>query len=594
MTCIWNKNIKNFQKRFSALYDLYKNEILKFEKSFSYDVNTIPFWKVFPAKNGELTASENNLTLHSSYNPSREAAGINANISEVKNIIFLGFGLGYHVVSAAKEIIRQNKNQKLILIESDINHLLASFCILDWEEVFSIENLIIAVGCPVNQIIPLIENKNQISTADSGCSNAFIFMQQSFIMHDQNYFSAVKNLLERNKTKNKINSATFKKFAKLWQRNSIFNLEQIKKNQTVNNFCSNIKPFYVNNISQKKGFIVIAAGPSLQHILPHLKELKKTNVLISVETALPALLKYDVEPDFILLTDPQYWAYRHIASSKSKESILIAPISVHPAVFRFDCKKILLCSDMIPVGTYFEKQTEPFGDLGAGGSVASCAWNLAKNLGATDIYFAGLDLSFPTKETHIKGSSAEQTIHTVSSRINTAEKLSTNTIYSANAVYAKTYEDKNVLTDSRMKMFAWWFESSIAASTQIKNYSLCKESMKIPGVEFMDVQSLLSQKDTGFRKDFDTALLKNNFISKIDDNLFEQLQKDFINCKRNLNQLVNKAVELSIINQDDLDKKLKNIIAELEQNPLYDLFRLGFSNELTAAQNFLEIQKLLF
>ena len=35
-------------------------------------------------------------------------------------------------------------------------------------------------------------------------------------------------------------------------------------------------------------------------------------------------LKAGVEPDFVFLTDPQYWAWRHLAGLSSPQSILVA------------------------------------------------------------------------------------------------------------------------------------------------------------------------------------------------------------------------------------------------------------------------------
>ena len=51
-----------------------------------------------------------------------------------------------------------------------------------------------------------------------------------------------------------------------------------------------------------------------------------------------------------------------------------------------------------------------------------------------------------------------------------------------------------------MKMFAWWFESRIAGLKNIKIKSLCKNSMKIPGVEYEDVAAVLSNKNQKEKK----------------------------------------------------------------------------------------------
>lgn len=474
------------------------NNIEEFNKYFS-------FWELSQAKNGEVTGvqktGQGQLQLHSGYNPSREAESAFKNQTEKSQLIFLGIGLGYHVIKAASLINGENPlYKKLVIIENDPGYFFAALCLLDWTEVFKIEQLVFAIGCPVENLTQLIETTEHINLGNEGLSDSHIFTLPSFTAHNQPYFDDVIRLIERNKTKNQINKATYNKFAKLWTRNSHQNLEFIEKAGKINQLIP-------DNFS--KDFLLVAAGPSLQNILPYVKELKEKMVVVCVETALWALLKQGVQPDFIVLTDPQYWAYRHIAALTAPESVLVAPLSVHPAVFRFNCKAKLLCTDMFTVSQFFEKKTAVFGDLGAGGSVASSAWNLCYYLGAKNIYIAGLDLSYPEKQTHIKGSSAEQTFHSIANRIKNLDKLSVSSMFSANPEYGISYEGKQVLTDTRMKMFAWWFESRIAGCPEVKTWSLCKASMKVPGIEYVCVKDAL-QKVHNCVKKCDMTLNTNN------------------------------------------------------------------------------------
>ena len=50
-------------------------------------------------------------------------------------------------------------------------------------------------------------------------------------------------------------------------------------------------------------------------------------------------------------------------------------------------------------------------------------------------------------------------------------------IFSANPQTAESYNGNAVLTDSRMKMFAWWFESQISKNPQIENYNSKENSI---------------------------------------------------------------------------------------------------------------------
>ena len=98
----------------------------------------------------------------------------------------------------------------------------------------------------------------------------------------------------------------------------------------------------------------------------NLAEIKKRCLLICVDTALRACLRVGVQPDFIVLVDPQYWNIRHLDNCAAPDSVLITELAAYPAVFRFRCREIVLCSSLYPVGAYFERICGTKGALGAG------------------------------------------------------------------------------------------------------------------------------------------------------------------------------------------------------------------------------------
>lgn len=512
MNSIWNNNIKLFCSRFPFLSDIYKKEIDAISAKFSSSDNLeeqlksiFPFLNIYKAKDSNYSADEVinyeeaaeaqiKIRLHSAYNPKNEAVQSTKNdkIGEKSNIIFYGFGLGYQAVEFAQSFTEK----KIILIEPDIFHFFASISLLPWEKIFQHKDLILALACPPDSILQLIENQNKVNVGDEGVSDSYFFDNLNFQKHNIEYFNTVKTIIKRNIKKNDINAATLKKFGRLWCKNSIRNLEEMEKRDFVSTY-ENSPIIKENDIP----FLVLGAGPSLQNVIPHLEQLKKRMVVICVETAYPILQKVGFEPDFIILTDPQFWANNHINGLKAESSVLITEISVYPYVFNFDCKKIVLSSSNFPVGQYFEnKLKERFsgfsmGSLGTGGSVASSAWNFAYFAGCRKIYTAGLDLSFPQKLTHIKGSRNEQNFHTSSTKLASVDKMNSSILFSANTELAEDYDGNKVLTDTRMKMFAWWFESRIATCTDSSTFTLCPQSMKINGIQKATVDELLQQKE---------------------------------------------------------------------------------------------------
>ena len=547
MNSTWNKNKSAFQKRFPALYELLKPGIIfideEFSKGKSIEQISAPFFTLATAKNGDYTVTENKMRLHSTYNPSSEArtAVMRTEVSSKSAAVFYGFGLGWHVIEFSKNF----PDKKVILIEPDFLRFLVTLTILDWTELFNHQQLIIATGLPdsqtnlsvppdIQQILTLIEDTSKINTDNSGVSDAYFFDIPSFYAHAKNYFENLKTLIHRNIQKNQINAATLRRFGKLWVRNSLKNLDHLIKNDGINSLkmsCTDNMPCTPASATSQNNvpcaprtdipFVIVGAGPSLQGLVPYLQEISRRAVIICVETALHFLLKHNVQCDFIVLLDSQYWAYRHIAGLSAPNSYLVTDISAYPAVFRFKCREILLCDSAFPVGKFFQKKLNlDKGDLGTGGSVATSAWNLARFLGARNIYFAGVDLSFPQKQTHVKGSSAEQTFHKLSSKIKPAEQFSVTSLFSAPGVHSTDYQGNSVLSDSRMQMFAWWFEANIASNPQVKNYTLCPQSLKINGITPVSIQDFLKLPE--IKK---SEILQKNKITPISDETLKNFQK---------------------------------------------------------------------
>ena len=600
MNSIWNKNIHAFQKRFPALAEIY-HDLINDISDNGDSSGIFSFWKIMSAKNGSSTAQISNMLLHSSYNPEREAQTAAEQLASKgkETVIFMGAGLGWQFCAMARLMIKSVNPcpvKKLVLVEPDPYHFFGALFYIDWSEVFEVEPLVIALGCPPDSLMGLLEGSS-INTGNSGVSAAYVYVIPSFIQHARPYFDSVITLIERTRSKNDINAATYKKFEKLWIRNSMKNIKHIAECGTVNNLIKTADiggAGDVDGASPVRDFIVVAAGPTLEQVLPTMKEWSQKAVIVCVETALHALLKAGVQPDFIVITDPQYYAYRHIAGLEAPESILVCPLSVYPAVFNFKCRQILLCSEMFPVSSYFEKQLAAFGDLGAGGSVASSAWNLCRLFGAQNIYLAGLDLSYPASQTHIKGSSAEEAFLAGSDRLGTMQNKNSAYRFSANPEYATDYDGNPVLTDARMKMFAWWFESRIAACPEVKTWTLSSRSMKIPGVQVADNSSSegivsssgltrrsFSSRDSRVKPGNDTSVHNNDLLSS------------FYTTLRALTSLINQAVEKCIIAGPSLDTELAQIEEQISDSPLAEIVRLARPSTGDRLQVYQALQKTM-
>lgn len=516
MNSIWNKNYFLFKERFPELSNSLE---VKFSNEIEFET----------AKNGSLTAKRKNLLLHSKYNPEKEADNlVNRFDSEKKDTaIFLGFGLGYGPVEFAKKF----PEPTLIIIEEDTATFFSALKAIDWSPVFEHKKLIFIIGASVEQTAAVISNCSY--------SKTHIFKNKSHTAHNQEYFDSVENIIFQNKQKEEVNTNTLEKFSRLWLSNSCKNLDYIEKLDGVNKFL---------NTANGIPFVIIAAGPSLEKILPHLNKIKDRAITVCVDTSLHSCLEFNVEPDFIILADPQYYCSLHLEFLKSPESILVTEIAVYPSVFRFQCKEIILFSSMFPIGNFFEKNTQEKGLLAAGGSVTTTAWDFARMCGASEIYLAGMDLGFPNKETHIRGSKFEEKIHCESFRIKTSETKNIETLFSAAPFYAKDYNGNEILTDKKMQLFSWWFEKNCtnAVSQGVKTFSLTPESLAINGIEKFNLEEFLLKPAIKDKRKifFENAQENKKKLSNSKGISFEQQKNQFGENLKILESLAKRGINL--------------------------------------------------
>ncbi|MBO5690402.1 MAG: motility associated factor glycosyltransferase family protein [Spirochaetaceae bacterium] len=509
MNSIWIKNISLLQQRFPQLYAMMEAEL---QAALPADAENLPVagnlavtgnlalpcgWILKHAKTGLWTGeAAGGQALHSRYDPHKEGQRLAQTLlqemaSSKKQVpVFMGFGLGYGVVALAQEMLAaqavsgikptmeagKNPMAGLVLVEPDVACFAAALWSLDFEPVFALEKCALLVGASHQSVLGVLES--------FGLEECHLIWNKAHTSHNQPYFDGLHTLVQRNLDKDAINNRTLAKFGQLWLRNSCRNLDFLATYDGVKRY---------ENLGWNLDACVVGAGPSLDEILPHLKEIKERCLLIAVDTALRACLRAGVEPDFVVLGDPQYWNARHLAGLSSPSSILITEVAAYPSVFRFPCQEVVLCSSLYPVGKFFSARGLDKGDLGAGGSVATSAWGLARLCGCRRIFLAAVDLAFPGKRTHAHGSTFEEKTHQNSTRLVPSQQSQVAALFSADISVKKSYVGEPVITDQRMELYAWWFESKVAAHPEVQTFSLSPHSLAIPGIQVFPLDELLQE-----------------------------------------------------------------------------------------------------
>jgi hypothetical protein len=426
------------------------------------------------AASGVPTARLNGIYLHSARDPVREAERlVGRSGAGAELIILLGFGLGY----AAEAVLALSPTPVLVVVEKRPEILRAALHCRDLSGLFDKRLVFVLGGNPAPIISAFRTDPEKTALIRNPALNAA----------DAEFYKEVERHIENWRTKDKVNEATLRRFGKRWVKNQAANLTAIRDLPGVN-LLAGLFDFPV---------LLVAAGPSLNEISGKLKDLADRCIVVAVDTALRFLRREGLSPDFAVSVDPQFWNFRHLDRCLSSKTILITESAVYPGVLRERHGGAdFLCGSLYPLGSFIEARVGGKGRLGAGGSVASAAWDFAAALvcraAAPAVFIAGLDLAFPGFTTHYKGAFFEENAHVTATRFLPAETKSFHALRDGAPFFAKSADGNPVLTDKRLSLYASWFENRLRNAENYRNSRLSGDGLAINGLKTVHVDDILA------------------------------------------------------------------------------------------------------
>jgi hypothetical protein len=469
--------------------------------------NSLCELKIEAASSGAPTLLAAGVYVHSKRDPEREAerlveAGVGGTTNDESPALVLGFGLGYTATALAAKF----PDRPIIVVEKRADILKKALEARDLGAFLSRRQLVFVLGGDgegVTSALSLFKGAPGILP--------LVFWNRALTGLDEEWYTAVDDRIKTWFSRSSVNRATQKRFGKRWVRNLSKNLEIARDIPGISRLEGLLRE---NNIP----VFLAAAGPGLDAASPILKEIYKRCLIVAVDTSLRFLLSRGVEPDFLVSVDPQYWNFRHLDRQAAGKTRLVAESAVYPPVLRSPFGGVFLCSSFFPLGRFIEDRLEPKGELGAGGSVATSAWDFIRFLGARTVWIAGLDLSFPELKTHFRGALFEEKSHAESGRLNPPETSNFQALRDGYPFMAKQMGGGQVLTDKRLSLYAAWFENRFSQFPEIRNLSLSGEGLAIKGLEAAskeellalsehrtEIEKLLSETYTAIENDFNNG-----------------------------------------------------------------------------------------
>ncbi|MCL2759540.1 MAG: DUF115 domain-containing protein [Treponema sp.] len=480
--------------------------------------------KIETASTGDPTLCINGIHIHSPRDPQREGQRLAQAVSAEKGaVVVLGFGLGYAAQAAAE------LGRPVIIVEKYNNLFFKALELRDLTEFFSKYRVLFLVGGSGDGITSalvmaaeLIAN-DAASAGDNGKKPVpSVIYNRALIGLDEQWYKTIESKIRTWGMKDDVNLATHRRFGQRWVRNLSRNMSAINEYPGVYHLAG----LAAGNAADPLPVFLAAAGPSLDKIKPLLRDIYNRCIIVAVDTSLRFFVKNGIQPDFVLVVDPQFWNSRHLDRcvadpGTARQTALIAETAVYPPVLNLHFKNKFLCSSMYPPGTFIEKQVDPKGRLGAGGSVATTAWDFARTLGANEIWIAGLDLAFPELKTHFRGARFEEQSNSQSIRFNPVEKWIVRALRDGFPFKAKSANGGQVLTDRRLSLYAAWFEYQFNSNPHVQNYSFFQDGLAITGLQAGETKKFLTLPNR--REEIDNRLLQ--VFSQIETVFNEQQEK---------------------------------------------------------------------
>lgn len=237
------------------------------------------------------------------------------------------------------------------------------------------------------------------------------------------------------------------------------------------NFCRN-KELNLPDISKldtsalKEEMVVIAAGPSFDHVVEQVRAWQGKKTLIAVGTIYRRLLAEGIRPDYVVVMDPYETAYKQFEGIEEKEIPLLMNILSHWKIARsYQGPKYTMCVEWEGCGLMEYAKENHYPIWLSGGTVTALAMEFAIQNHAKAIYFVGMDMAYPSGLSHAQGTNQRSTLNL------------------DGMMEIKGVGGQKVYTTPAFSMYRQWIEARIASVKGIQFYNMSDVGAHIEGTK---------------------------------------------------------------------------------------------------------------
>ncbi|OME12804.1 hypothetical protein BSK60_17020 [Paenibacillus odorifer] len=470
-----------------------------------------------------------NIPLNSKISPKREIAKLlKKEISEKNKITFvIGIGNG-EIVKTLHSVYQDIP--KVIIIEPFQEVELYNVTLNEIKKSKNIEFYYLKDLLPI-MITSILEQFRGLSSQ--------IIIHPKYDQTDSVLINDTLKLIEKSLSLYVINNNTVNFFKKNWIIEPILNLVYTYEMDPIDKLLREFRG---------KGAILVASGPSLTDNIDFIKKAKDHMYVFCVGSALRALMKYDIHPDFVVSIDASLTNYEaHFKGLEYKGIAIFDTMTHHLIVENHQGPALKMLSEMDGItGSLFPEMTRFISVA----SVAISTLNLTHQLGFEEVYLIGQDLSFIDKKYYAEGI----TIH---EGVRIEEEL-----------WVDSNDGRKVLTSETLYAQIDSFNQlTNLIKDHIKIYNVSAKGAKINHVPYIPSEKINYQR------------FEKNVSFNVNENITKVIGKEkAIDVIKNLYQILDvvkveerkmKKIRENIVNISDIRTLLKSV-KKLRKEPLVE------------------------
>lgn len=309
---------------------------------------------------------------------------------EIPLVIVLGSNLGWHL----SRLVSEYKIKHLIVIDWDVDAFRLSTFFNDY---VLLSRMAMEQGTDLTFIV-----QPEIDKISRMLMTVLRKEMPPFFIHGASLFYAA----QEDETIQTIRTAITETLWEMFFGMGYFDDELISIKHTFDNLARGY-PIYMKPgiVPAKAMAFIIGSGPSLDGLLPLLKENADRAVIFSCGTALSALVNAGIKPDFHVEKERPYIVYEVLTKTVGEEYLgklsLLGLNVVHPDVFELFSKQGVILKAADTMAVLLHKNGAPLNViLNTQPTVTNTAIDFALSAGFREVYLLGVDMGYKDKERH--------------------------------------------------------------------------------------------------------------------------------------------------------------------------------------------------